>query len=589
MNATTAHERRPGATWLRGVRRRRAALIAPLAAGALIAGLTSATPAYAHPDAADPSEGTVSLDAPTLTWQGHHFVAGAAPFPGDTCQVPSDVCDLFVLTVDVDEAHWQSADGGVEVGISWPDPSDDFDLHVVDQETGEPVASSTNDNAATGVPEEKVFVTNATGVYDVIINPFGVTDSGYDGRAVLHSAAQTKPGKPGKPGDEPGEVPDEPLSDVACRQGLAGPFPCNNVDLAAYLPLSAIGGANRGNDIWGWTDPETGSEYALMGTTFGTSFVDVTNPTAPVYLGMLRSHQPLVRTIFRQWSDIKVYADHAYVVSEEPLHGMQVFDLTRLRGATEEQTWSEDAHYPLFGGAHNIAINEDSGFAYAIGTATCEGGPHIVDIRNPQSPVFAGCVAEDGYTHDTQAVTYNGPDDRFTGREILFNSNEDSVTIVDVTDKTNPVQLSRTTYEQTGYTHQGWLTEDSQYFLFNDELDERNHGIPTTTHILDVSSLTDPVLHASHVHDSPNIDHNLYVKGSLVYEANYRAGLRILDLKRIDAGTLREVGYFDIYPANDDAEFNGAWSVYPFFDSGTVIVSGIEQGLFVLKPTRRAS
>lgn len=560
--------------------RRPALAVSTLAAGALLLVGLGVSPSSAHLSRAEPSEGTVSLDQRTLSWQGEYYAAASAAFPGVTCEAPT-VCDRFELTVDVDEAHWDGHDGGVEIAIAWSDPSDDFDLHVFDED-GNHVGSSIGDNPATGEAMERVFVDSASGVYDVLVNPFSVTDSDYTGHVALDSSKRT--GKPGVGG----EVPSEPLFDVACRSGVAGPFPCKNVDLAAYLPLSEIGGADRGNDIWGWTDPDTGREYALMGTTRGTAFVDVTEPTDPRYLGMLPSHQP-AQTIFRQWADVKVHANHAFVVSEEPLHGMQVFDLTRLRGATEPQTWTEDAHYGLFGGAHNIAINEDSGFAYAVGTLTCDGGPHIVNIKQPTNPVFAGCVAEDGYTHDTQAVTYDGPDSRFTGQEILFNANEDSVTIVDVTDKLAPVQLSRTTYDNASYTHQGWLTDDSRYFLFNDELDERELGINTTTYILDVASLTDPVVHDRHVHSTPAIDHNLYVSGDRVYEANYRAGLRILDTKPIDRGSLREVGYFDVYPGDDAAEFSGAWSNYPYFDSGTVVVSGIEQGLFVLRPTGPAS
>ncbi|PXY25401.1 hypothetical protein BAY60_18670 [Prauserella muralis] len=346
-----------------------------------------------------------------------------------------------------------------------------------EQDRGEQVGQSIGDNPSSGVPEERVVISAASGVYDVLVNPYSATDSAYDGRAALHSFKKT--GKPGGPG---GEVPDEPLFDIGCERGLAGPFPCQNVDLAAYLPLSAIGDAGAGNDSWGWTDPQTGREYALMGTTSGTAFVDVTEPTKPAYLGMLPSHQP-VETLFASWRDVKVYRDHAYVVSEEPLYGMQVFDLTRLRGVSQPRTWTEDAHYPLFGGAHNVAINEDTGFAYAVGTAICEGGPHMVDIRDPRNPAFTGCVDEDGYTHDTQAVVYDGSDTRFSGREILFNSNEDTLTIVDVTDKANPVQLSRTTYGAASYTHQGSLTEDGRYFLLNDELDEQTFGFNTSTYM----------------------------------------------------------------------------------------------------------
>ena len=377
------------------------------------------------------------------------------------------------------------------------------------------------------------------------------------------------------------DVPTEAVSGLACSDGFAGAFPCRGVALESFLPLRSIGGG-EGNDIWGWTDPQTGREYALMGKTTGTAFVDIATPDRPVYLGDLPSHQQDRQ--FAVWRDIKVYADHAFVVADKAGHGMQVFDLTRLRGVTEPHQWTEDAHYARFGNAHNIAINEQTGFAYAVGTDTCAGGLHMIDIRSPKGPVFAGCVSDDGYTHDTQCVTYRGPDDRFTGREVCFSSNEDAVTIVDVTDKRRPVTLSRASYEGAEYTHQGWLTEDQRFFLLGDELDEQRAGVPTTTYIFDVSDLRAPAVVRARRAATAAIDHNLYTRGDRVYQANYRAGLRILDSTRVADGELSEVAFFDVYPADDDAEFNGAWSVYPYFESGIVIVSGIEQGLFVLRP-----
>jgi choice-of-anchor B domain-containing protein len=390
---------------------------------------------------------------------------------------------------------------------------------------------------------------------------------------------------------------------VPCVNGKAGSYPCKNVDLLSVLPLNAIGGGN-GNDIWGWTDPTTGKEYALMGRTNGTAFVDVSDPVNPVYLGNLPSHGGS-----SSWRDIKVYADHAFVVADAiEGHGMQVFDLARLRGVTSPQTFTEDAHYAKFGPAHNIAINEDTGFAYAIGSDTCSGGPHIVDIKNPTSPTEAGCVSQDGYTHDTQCVTYAGPDADYTGREICVNSNEDTVTIVDVTDKAAPKQISKTTYspscEVSGalplpgvldcYTHQGWFTEDQKHFLVDDELDEAGllgviFPIPldtkTKTYVLDMSDLDSPVHTGTYTAAVDSIDHNQYVKGNHSYQANYQSGLRILDITDVASAKLTEAAYFDIYPQGDSANFNGAWSVYPYFASGTVIVSGIEQGLVVVKPT----
>ena len=82
-------------------------------------------------------------------------------------------------------------------------------------------------------------------------------------------------------------------------------------------------------------------------------------------------------------------------------------------------------------------------------------------------------------------------------------------------------------------------------------------------------------------------DHHFYTfRDNLAYEANYCAGLRILDVSNIqDPDSVKEVGYFDVAPYCSSPGFQGSWSNYPYFKSGTIIVSSIERGLFVLKYT----
>ena len=372
-----------------------------------------------------------------------------------------------------------------------------------------------------------------------------------------------------------------PPAVTTCSGGMAGTYPCSNVDLMSFLALDDIGGGN-GNDIWGWTDSSTGKEYAIMGRTNGTSFVDISDPVNPIYLGNLPPHS--ADSTFR---DIKVYADHAFIVTEANDSGMQVFDLTQLRiVASPPAAFSETAHYPDFSNAHNLAINEDSGFAYAVGTNNCSGGLHMINIQTPTNPTSAGCFSGDGYTHDAQCVNYDGPDPDHQGKEICFNSNVNTLTIVDVTNKAASVMLSRTGYDGSGYAHQGWLTEDQVYFLLGDESDETDNrnAMNTRTYMWDVSDLDDPALIGFHESTTTATDHNQYVKGNYTYQSNYRAGLRILDITDIANGNLSEEAFFDIYPDDDSPDLNGAWSNYPFFDSGMVIVSGEEQGLFVLRP-----
>jgi choice-of-anchor B domain-containing protein len=400
----------------------------------------------------------------------------------------------------------------------------------------------------------------------------------------------------------------EAQSDVPCVDGQAGPFACDGIDLLAFVPQEEFNGAGV-SDLWGWTDEASGDEYVIVGKTNGVAFFRVTEPTAPEYLGEL----PNPAILEEIWHDIKVYEDHAFIVSESEPHGMTVFDLTRLRDVVEPQTWDRDAFYPLTSAAHNVEINTDTGFAYIVGgnaglvvPDVCRSGLHMVDISTPTSPTFAGCYLEEGgpgtlartagepatdlspaaYVHDTQCVVYDGPDERYTGRELCFNSAEDKVVIADVTDKTNPVTVGWTDYPHVAYAHQGWLTEDHAYLLVNDELDELTYPeeVPTTrTVVLDVTDLENPTFHFGHQHETRSITHNNYILDGLVYQSNYTSGLRVLDTADVAAGSLEEVAFFDTFPAHGEPTFDGTWSNYPFFASGTIAVSGIGEGLFLLR------
>lgn len=388
----------------------------------------------------------------------------------------------------------------------------------------------------------------------------------------------TSCGGSGSAGDGPGPTPPPALSTgpALCTAGSAGGFACSGISLRARVPLTSMGGTT-GNDIWGWVDDSTGREYALMGMTNGTAFVDVTDPERPVFLGRLPT-----QTQASIWRDIKVYRDHAYVVADRAgAHGMQVFDLTRLRGLSAPQVFQADVVYGDFANAHNIAINEGTGFAYAVGTNTCGGGLHMIDITTPKNPLFAGCHSSSP-THDTQCVTYVGPDPDHQGAEICASSNEDHVELADVSIKSAPRTLSTVVYPQLGFVHQGWLTDDQRFLLIGDELDESAFGVRTRTHVFDVTDLDSPAYLFAYESTTRSVDHNLYILGNRVFEANYTSGLRVLQFGDLGNHDMAEVAFFDTFPASNATTFDGAWSVYPFLPSGNLIVSDQANGLFVL-------
>lgn len=421
---------------------------------------------------------------------------------------------------------------------------------------------------------------------------------------------------------------------LQCSDGQVGGYDCKNVNLQSRMTLSALGVFGQdekfqASDIWGWTDPKTSREYAIIGLFQGTTFVDITTPHTPKVIAKLPAtvEGSPVR-------DIKNYGKYAFIVSDTEGHGIQIFDMSvlsqitnppvyvrptahysfsgsfpnnrrtkvekSLRGMDENEHEEEeklgrkgsndsanadDSGHPSWwvegGDAHNIAINEQSGYAYLVGSDKCNGGLFILDIKNPLQPKFAGCFGETGYIHDVQCIIYDGPDSVYTGREICFASNgKNGLTIIDVTNKGGPLEIARLKKSYFEFIQQGWLTEQRNFFIMGDEGREGN----TQTYVIDISNLDDPKVNGIHTSSITAQSHNMFVRGPYIYQANYRGGLRILNLLEI-YGDNSEIGYFDVYKPNDDYGHQGAFGVYPFFESGNVVVSSVEDGLFVLQPS----
>ncbi|MCC6541565.1 MAG: choice-of-anchor B family protein [Flavobacteriales bacterium] len=376
------------------------------------------------------------------------------------------------------------------------------------------------------------------------------------------------------------------LAQTPCENGFAGPYPCHNVDLMSFMNLGQLGTVTSVADLWGWTDPLDGREYALVGTRTGTSFVDISVPTAPILVGTLPAHN----NVSNLWRDVDVSGNWCFIGSEAAGHGLQVFDLTRLRNVTNPPaTFTEDAHYAGFGNSHTIFADKGAPYVYAVGTGTYSGGLHVVNVSNPLAPTFAGAWSSDGYIHENNVILYNGPDLAHVGKRISLNFHinaNDRVSFIDVSDPSDMSLIGNTSpYPGARLCHQGWVTPDHRYLLMNDEGDEGSpNNYNTRTHIFDIQDLEAPVYHGFFSGPNASYDHNLYIHQDLVWEANYTSGLHILDADLIPSGTLSLEAWFDTYTADNAKHYDGAWGNYPFFASGLVIVSDIDNGLFILRP-----
>lgn len=401
-------------------------------------------------------------------------------------------------------------------------------------------------------------------------------------------------------GENPGEMKPAPrLGNVPCVDGFADQYPCRGVDLMGFVPLVELYGGGGiielGAGLWGWTDPQTRREYAVMALYKRVVLVDITDPAQARVVGYVPSH--VDKTTYNR--EVSVYKDHAFVVADGiGPHGMQVFDLTRLRDASGPPVRFEpDAHYDGLGAAHTIFINEATGFAYASAADTCKVpfniGLQFIDVRDPKNPKLAGCYLEPldenrtaGYVHDTYCTLYKGPDRRYRGREICFLSAAAHLSIIDVTDKSAPVRLSELSYPGRQFVHQSWITDDHRFLAIDDEFDEIKNHHNTRTYFVDVSNLTAPKMSFTYTAATAATDHNQIVRGNLLYQGNYRAGLRILDISRLARNQVQEVAYFDVHPESDTPGFDGAWGSYPFFASGNIAVPSRDRGLFIVRPSQ---
>jgi len=327
-----------------------------------------------------------------------------------------------------------------------------------------------------------------------------------------------------------------------------------NTSLLGYLDLSTIHSTEM-NDIWGYTD-EFDNEYALVGTQDGTSVVDITdgsNPTEVFWEDGLNS----------TWRDIKTYGDYAYVTTEA-LEGLLVIDLTSLPDASGiSTTYFNGGIGNEWQSAHNLYIDE-SGFLYIFGANRGNGGVIVYDLNSsPTSPTEVLDI-NDWYVHDGFVQNDTG---------YFGNIYEGHFSMWNVADKSNPILIS-TALTPTTFTHNIWAASNG----FAYTTDEVAGGFIGS---YDLSNPATPVL-IDKIQSSPGdniIPHNTHVLGNYLYTSYYADGVVIHDISR--PHNIVEVAQYDTSPLQSE-DFVGCWGVYPYFASGKIIASDIEEGLFVL-------
>lgn len=311
-------------------------------------------------------------------------------------------------------------------------------------------------------------------------------------------------------------------------------------------------------DIWGYA--ADGREYAIMGVTGGTSFIDVTDPQNPVEVDFVPG--PFASPY--EWRDIKTHLNYAYIVTEGAGEGegMQIVDLNFLPDSVS----LVNIYNSTFTTSHNLYIAD--GFAYVVGTSG-GGGAHILDLSDPVNPVETAYYIESGYIHDI-----------YVWNDTAYASAGSSQTydMVDVVDKNNPQRVSFSASLPNIYAHSGWLTEDKRYFIATDEFNVRDLIV---WDLVDRSTW-DLVVPQWQMNSNSPV-HNVFVLGDFLHISYYEDGYVVLDIS--DPTNPQFAGQYDTYPGPSTGSYTGAWGCYPYLPSGNVLVSDMVTGLYVLKFT----
>lgn len=383
-----------------------------------------------------------------------------------------------------------------------------------------------------------------------------------------------------------------------CVQGIAGQFPCRNVDFLAQIPLNGFSTRpTSAANVWGFVDLNDNREYAVVGLRNGTAVVDVSDPANPREIATVAGNSSLWREVkIYQHRDVVAnrYRAYAYISTEASGSGLQVIDLSGLPNSVALATTLTDTgrqhtvYVSNIDYATNMALPGAEAFLYVAGSDVNSGAWRVYSLANPALPQLVTAAPGGQYMHDSTSlyITDSRTAQCAAGHnpcEVLVDFNENTVDLWDVTNKSQPVLLSSTSYPAATYTHSGWPSADQRFLFIHDELEEIRRGLNTQLYTMNLDNLRAPSVVTSYTGPTTTTDHNGYTKGNFYYVSHYRRGLAVFDVA--DPNQLREVAHFDTFlaPAANSAGTDGAWGVYPFFPSGTVAISDISNGLFLLK------
>ena len=351
-----------------------------------------------------------------------------------------------------------------------------------------------------------------------------------------------------------------------------------NVLLAAFftgfsqdsLNLQKLSGwtstdASRYNDCWGYTD-STGNEYAILGSNWGTHFLNITDPTNPIEINSFIGKNSNVT-----WRDFKTYKQYAYGVADFSGNSLQIFDLSNLPTSVS-LIYDEDS---LTTSAHNIFIEGDRIYLPANRIGGSARALDILSLADPTNPTLIRSMDNNTFFGSCAQCLH----DVYVKNDTAYcSAGNAGMYIYDLTDINSPQLISIINgYTEQGYNHAAWVNEEYGTMIMADE----THGSGLKS--FDISDITNPIEKDVFRTVAGAIPHNPFIVGTEAVVSHYHDGVQIFDIS--DPSNVSQKYFYDTYPdnaANDHSGYEGDWGVYPFFESENVIASDISYGLFVL-------
>ena len=330
-----------------------------------------------------------------------------------------------------------------------------------------------------------------------------------------------------------------------------------NVELLFHWDEDSLVGSqifdNTYNEIWGIVHDQR--EYAIIGSTAGTHFFDVTSSTDIHEVAFVAGKVQGSEIIHRDYHD---YKDYLYAVSDEGESSLQIIDFSTLPDSVSLVYDSSD----LFERSHNIFIDTATAKMY-----TTNGTIYL--LENPIQPELL---------YSTNLL--NSHDFYVQNDTAYINGGNDGFFIVDFSQTTLENQShellgSLISYPDQGYNHSGWITPDGNYYVMADETWGMRMKMLDIT---DFSNIEVVSLFGSNI-DTNSIPHNQIIKDQYLYTAYYHDGLYVHDISNPLSPIL--VAFYDTFLPNHHDSYMGAWGVYPFLPSGKILLSDMQSGLFV--------